>query len=84
MNVAIEDLAAVSFKIVRHVENLVPKVTGSRQSLLILLPVPDHVYNLFYSSNSQYSCNREKVIFKVTPVFFNIGTMNLIFYIGVF
>jgi hypothetical protein len=76
MNVAIEDLATVSFTIVRHNEGAVPKVTGSRQSLVILMPVPDEVYNLFPPSNSQSSSNRDKVTFKVTPVFFNIGKMS--------
>ena len=43
----------------------IPRVIGSRQSLTVLLPVPESVY-----------CNlptKETVTFKVTPVFFNIG-----------
>lgn len=42
-----------------------PRILGSRQSLNVLLPVPDSVY-----------CNlpsKDKNTFKVIPVFFNIG-----------
>lgn len=75
MNVAIEDLATVSFTLVRHDKNKsfpVPKVTGSRQSLVVFLPVPDYVYRMLQISNSQPS-DRDQTTFKVTPVFFNIG-----------
>ncbi|XP_035786576.1 inositol polyphosphate-4-phosphatase type I A-like isoform X1 [Anopheles albimanus] len=71
MSVAVEDLATVTFALVRS--NLhrdtkaipVPRVTGSRQALRVLLPVPESVY-----------CHlppKEMVTFRVTPVFFNIG-----------
>lgn len=76
MNVAIEDLAAVNFTLVRHNGNKslpLPKVTGSRQSLVVYLPVPDYVYSLLPPSNGQSPLNRDQITFKVTPVFFNIG-----------
>lgn len=76
MNVAIEDLAAVNFTLVRHSGNKslpLPKVTGSRQSLVVYLPVPDYVYAMLPPSNGQSPLNRDQITFKVTPVFFNIG-----------
>ena len=75
MNVAIEDLAAVNFTLVRYNGNKslpLPKVTGSRQSLVVYLPVPDYVYAMLPPSNGQSPC-RDQITFKVTPVFFNIG-----------
>ncbi|CRL02356.1 CLUMA_CG015116, isoform B [Clunio marinus] len=45
MNVAIEDLATVTFTLTKHSGNKslpLPKVTGSRQSLVVYLPVPDY------------------------------------------
>lgn len=42
-----------------------PRVVGSRQSLNVLLPVPEHLYSML--------CTKETITFKVTPVFFNIG-----------
>lgn len=42
-----------------------PRITGSRQSLTVYLPVPEHVYALLPT--------KHRVNFKVTPVFFNIG-----------
>lgn len=76
MNVAIEDLAAVNFTLVRHDGKKsipLPKVTGSRQSLVVYMPIPDYVYAMFPPSNGQSPFNRDQVTFKVTPVFFNIG-----------
>uniref|UniRef100_A0A1A9W218 phosphatidylinositol-3,4-bisphosphate 4-phosphatase n=1 Tax=Glossina brevipalpis TaxID=37001 RepID=A0A1A9W218_9MUSC len=72
MCIAIEDLLAVNFTLVRS--NLVsndqnaiplPRITGSRQSLHIQLPVPEHVYMLLPT--------KQMLNFKFTPVFFNIG-----------
>ncbi|XP_058831634.1 inositol polyphosphate-4-phosphatase type I A isoform X2 [Topomyia yanbarensis] len=71
MSVAIEDLASVRFTLVRS--NIqrdskavpVPRVTGSRQALLVLLPVPESVFC--------HLPTKETVNFKITPVFFNIG-----------
>lgn len=76
MNVAIEDLAAVNFTLVRQNGNKslpLPKVTGSRQSLVVYLPVPDYVYAMLPPSNGQSPMNRDQITFKVIPVFFNIG-----------
>lgn len=47
---------------------LVPRVTGSRSSLGVFLPVPDAVYSLLPISTTSAPIN-----FHVTPVFFNIG-----------
>ncbi|XP_037937151.1 inositol polyphosphate-4-phosphatase type I A isoform X2 [Teleopsis dalmanni] len=71
MCIAIEDLLAVNFTLVRSNlqkdSNIVPmpRITGSRQSLSVLLPVPEHVYAIVPT--------KEMLTFKVTPVFFNIG-----------
>lgn len=43
----------------------IPRVIGSRQSMTVLLPVPDYVFNLLPKSRT--------VTFRLTPVFFNIG-----------
>lgn len=75
MSVAIEDLSTVNFTLVRHNGNNntkampLPKVTGSRQSLVVYLPVPDYVYSMLPPSNGQ-SLNRDQITFKVTPVSF--------------
>lgn len=72
----LRDLATVTFSLSRHGRNPsmpCPKVTGSRQSLHVLLPVPDEVFNMLPSSAIQYPFNRDQISFKVTPVFFNIG-----------
>ncbi len=45
-----------------------PKVTGSRQSIVVYLPVPDHVYAILPPSNGQSPLNRDQITFKVTPV----------------
>jgi len=76
--VAVEDLSTVNFTLVRHNGNNskatpLPKVTGSRQSLVVYLPVPDYVYAMLPPSNGQSPLNRDQITFKVTPVFFNIG-----------
>ncbi|XP_031628041.1 inositol polyphosphate-4-phosphatase type I A isoform X2 [Contarinia nasturtii] len=71
MCVAIEDLSAITFTLIRS--NIqrntkyfpVPRVTGSRQSITVLLPVPDNIYSMLP--------NKESSSFKITPVFFNIG-----------
>lgn len=82
MNVAIEDLSTVNFILVRHTGNNnnnsnnngtsnsmpIPKVTGSRQSLVVYLPVPDYVYTMLPPSNGQSPLNRDQISFKVTPV----------------
>lgn len=71
MSVAVEDLRTVMFVLVRCPNPMsndiqpVPKVTGSRNSLTVALPVPDAVYVLIPSKTT--------VSFHVTPVFFNIG-----------
>ncbi|XP_053948992.1 inositol polyphosphate-4-phosphatase type I A isoform X2 [Anastrepha ludens] len=72
MCIAIEDLSAVNFTLTRSStqndeRTLVPlpRVVGSRQSLNVLLPVPEHVYAIMPT--------QETLTFKLTPVFFNIG-----------
>uniref|UniRef100_A0A034W7Q7 phosphatidylinositol-3,4-bisphosphate 4-phosphatase n=1 Tax=Bactrocera dorsalis TaxID=27457 RepID=A0A034W7Q7_BACDO len=72
MCIAIEDLSAVNFTLMRsntecdvHTPMPMPRVTGSRQSLNVLLPVPEHVYAVMPI--------QETITFKLTPVFFNIG-----------
>ncbi|XP_012158356.1 type I inositol 3,4-bisphosphate 4-phosphatase isoform X2 [Ceratitis capitata] len=72
MCIAIEDLSAVNFTLTRSgtqndARTLVPmpRVTGSRQSLNVFLPVPEHVYAILPK--------QETLTFKLTPVFFNIG-----------
>lgn len=42
-----------------------PRVTGSRQALTVLIPVPENVYAILPT--------KEMLTFKITPVFFNIG-----------
>ncbi|XP_037028199.1 inositol polyphosphate-4-phosphatase type I A isoform X2 [Bradysia coprophila] len=71
MCVAIEDLSSVQFTLVRS--NIqrdtkalpVPRIIGSRQSIKVLLPVPESVHSILPT--------KETTSFKVTPVFFNIG-----------
>jgi inositol polyphosphate-4-phosphatase len=46
----------------------IPKVTGSRQSLFVYMPVPDYVYAMLPPSNGQSPLNRDQISFKVTPV----------------
>ncbi|XP_019766276.2 inositol polyphosphate-4-phosphatase type I A isoform X2 [Dendroctonus ponderosae] len=70
MSVAIEDLRTVLFVLVRSPSPSVepvptPKVSGTRNSLTVSLPVPDNLYSLLPS--------RQTFSFHVTPVFFNIG-----------
>ncbi|CAH1108079.1 unnamed protein product [Psylliodes chrysocephalus] len=70
MSVAIEDLRTVLFILVRSPSPATepypnPKVTGTRNSLVVSLPVPDSLYSLIPS--------RQTISFHVTPVFFNIG-----------
>ncbi|XP_046680485.1 type II inositol 3,4-bisphosphate 4-phosphatase isoform X2 [Homalodisca vitripennis] len=74
MVVAVEDLQTVGFTMARcppntRQEQAVPKVTGSRSSLGVVLPVPDSVHSLLPLSSPPVS----SVTFHVTPVFFNIG-----------
>ena len=45
-----------------------PRVTGSRSSLKVLIPVPDYVYAQILPKDKMKS-----VTFAVTPVLFNIG-----------
>ncbi|KAH8303486.1 hypothetical protein KR059_012363 [Drosophila kikkawai] len=69
MCIAIEDLSAVSFQLVRAQGDAalapMPRITGSRQALEVQLPVPEHSLPGNGTSSS--------ISFKVTPVFFNIG-----------
>lgn len=82
MCVAIEDLGAVSFTLVRssgtsnkkkiwyNPDNTtksyhVPRIIGSRQSMNVLLPVPDYVFALLPK--------HQTITFRIIPVFFNIG-----------
>jgi inositol polyphosphate-4-phosphatase len=71
MSIAIEDLRTVTFTLVRCPSPVslepqpMPKVTGSRNSLTVSLPVPDSLYSMIPS--------RQILSFHVTPVFFNIG-----------
>ncbi|XP_044733938.1 inositol polyphosphate-4-phosphatase type I A isoform X2 [Chrysoperla carnea] len=73
MSVAVEDLRTVTFTLTHspvlsnHQQQILPqpKITGCRNSLVVLLPVPDAVYSLLPS--------RQNVSFHVTPVFFNVG-----------
>lgn len=46
-----------------------PRVTGSRSSLGVVLPVPDSVHSLLPLSSAPAT----SVSFHVTPVFFNVG-----------
>ncbi|KAH8275755.1 hypothetical protein KR026_004731 [Drosophila bipectinata] len=67
MCIAIEDLSAVSFQLVRAQGEAAlaptPRITGSRQALEVQLPVPEH----------SLPGNGTSISFKITPVFFNIG-----------
>lgn len=67
MCIAIEDLSAVSFQLVRAqgevAQTPTPRITGSRQALEVQLPVPEH----------SLPGNGNSISFKITPVFFNIG-----------
>uniref|UniRef100_A0A8D8H6Q0 phosphatidylinositol-3,4-bisphosphate 4-phosphatase n=1 Tax=Culex pipiens TaxID=7175 RepID=A0A8D8H6Q0_CULPI len=71
MSVAIQDLATVTFTLVRS--NIqrdskatpIPRVSGTRQNLTVLLPIPESVFC--------HLPTKDTVSFKVTPVFFNIG-----------
>jgi len=67
MCIAIEDLSAVSFQLVRAQGDAalapMPRITGSRQALEVQLPVPEH----------SLPGNGTSISFKITPVFFNIG-----------
>ncbi|XP_052856393.1 inositol polyphosphate-4-phosphatase type I A isoform X1 [Drosophila gunungcola] len=67
MCIAIEDLSAVSFQLVRAQGEAAmaptPRITGSRQALEVQLPVPEH----------SLPGNGTSIAFKITPVFFNIG-----------
>ncbi|KAL1517073.1 hypothetical protein ABEB36_000885 [Hypothenemus hampei] len=70
MSVAIEDLRTVLFILTRSPSPSVepvptPKVSGTRNSLTVSLPVPDNLYSLLPS--------RQTFSFHVTPVFFNVG-----------
>ncbi|XP_025832000.1 type I inositol 3,4-bisphosphate 4-phosphatase isoform X2 [Agrilus planipennis] len=70
MSVAVEDLRTVMFSLHRSPSpstepHPTPKVSGSRSSLTVSLPVPDSFYALLPT--------KQVVYFHVTPVFFNIG-----------
>lgn len=70
MSIAVEDLRTVTFTAVRcpadirSSHQIVPKVSGSRAALTVLLPVPDAIHSLLPLTSSS---------FHVTPVFFNVG-----------
>lgn len=70
MSVAVEDLRTVLFVLGRSPSPAVepvptPKVSGTRNSLTVVLPVPDSWYSLVPT--------RQTCSFHVTPVFFNVG-----------
>lgn len=70
MSVAIEDLRTAIFTLVRCPSPAnepfpTPKISGSRNSLSVSLPVPDALYSLIPT--------KQIISFHVTPVFFNIG-----------
>lgn len=70
MSVAVEDLKTVLFILVRSPNPAaepypMPKVTGTRNTLTVSLPVPDALYSLIPT--------RQTLSFHVTPVFFNVG-----------
>lgn len=70
MSVAVEDLKTVIFVLIRCPNPAlepfpVPKISGSRNSLTVSLPVPDAVHTLIPS--------KQVVLFHVTPIFLNIG-----------
>ncbi|CAB3379897.1 Hypothetical predicted protein [Cloeon dipterum] len=80
MVVAVEDLCTVTFTLVHASTerpagsaqetrpNIVPRVTGSRAALNVIVPVPEVVMSLLPPPPA--GANRS---FNVTPVFFNIG-----------
>lgn len=70
MSVAVEDLRTVIFLLARcpnpaNEPYPTPKISGSRNSLTVSLPVPDALYSLIPT--------KQIISFHVTPVFFNIG-----------
>ncbi|XP_026822038.1 type I inositol 3,4-bisphosphate 4-phosphatase isoform X3 [Rhopalosiphum maidis] len=73
MAVAIEDLATVNFTLLplsqavreNPKDEIMPRIVGSKNSLCVLLPVPDLIQSLLPSKNI--------APFRVTPVFFNMG-----------
>ncbi|EDV99536.1 GH12405, partial [Drosophila grimshawi] len=66
MCIAIEDLSSVGFTLVSSSGETapMPRITGSRQALEVMLPTPQHVLA---------SAGCLAINFKITPVFFNIG-----------
>ncbi|KAJ8668424.1 hypothetical protein QAD02_010087 [Eretmocerus hayati] len=84
MAVAVEDLLTVTFTLSRcgiqttrvdgkskqkATQFPLPRVTGSRTALTVLLPVPDAIYSLLPLTPT----SKQTLSFNVTPVFFNIG-----------
>lgn len=72
MCVAVEDLLAVNFVLERCASPNndknnapTPRITGSRHALSVHLPIPEYLYAILPTN--------QKINFKVTPVFFNIG-----------
>ncbi|XP_050541345.1 inositol polyphosphate-4-phosphatase type I A isoform X2 [Daktulosphaira vitifoliae] len=71
MAVAVEDLATVNFSLMplsqavkdNPKKEIMPRIIGSKNSLCVLIPVPDLVQSLISL----------KTPFRVTPIFFNIG-----------
>ncbi|XP_024083803.1 type I inositol 3,4-bisphosphate 4-phosphatase isoform X2 [Cimex lectularius] len=73
MVVAIEDLSTVTFKLTQYTAGSKqnaqqPKITGSRPSLGVVIPVPEAVYSLLPLTSTSNS-----ISFNITPVFFNVG-----------
>ncbi|XP_014221741.1 type I inositol 3,4-bisphosphate 4-phosphatase isoform X1 [Trichogramma pretiosum] len=82
MTVAVEDMHTVTFTLSRcgiqtnnvdgkppNIQFPLPRVTGSRSALTVLLPVPDSIYSLLPLTSTA----KTTLSFNVTPVFFNIG-----------
>lgn len=67
MVVAIEDMQTVLFTLIKEVHGaaLLPRVTGTRGSITVLVPIPDQLFVRF--------TQKEHLSFNVTAVFFNIG-----------
>ncbi|XP_045784070.1 inositol polyphosphate-4-phosphatase type I A [Maniola jurtina] len=67
MVVAIEDLQTVVFTLTKvgHSNMAIPQVSGTRDALIVHIPVSDSLYGKFV--------NKEHLSFTITPVFFNVG-----------
>ncbi|XP_063633160.1 type II inositol 3,4-bisphosphate 4-phosphatase [Cydia splendana] len=66
MAVAVEDLHTVQFTLTKSDHNnVLPRVSGTRGSLVVHIPISDSLYAKF--------TNKEHLTFTITAVFFNIG-----------